>query len=602
MQNSGRTNQEDSSMSKQTNAGFRSFLSYMKQSRGRFVIVILAFMVSDFGLAIIPVFIGRLVGALATNPIHGHEAIILTWILIGLSTGHNLLWRVSEILYLRLIKPLGYLYENILFEQTIRKPYPYFVDKFTGKISSYITTISQELRDFVENLCYNYSGQAVSILTLVVILATINWETGAIFVVGLIGMFYVGQHTIRNTTKYERVAADVMSTKNGKLIDAVANFVNIKSFHKEAVETATIANEQAKTIESAKRSFGWSLVFWASMSFFVRDLIWPISIGYNVYLFLHHEINIAQLTTLLSAILLFSTTIWESVWYISQFNLKLARIEEAHRYLFGDRDVALDFQKTEHETMSPPIFTKKLTLANLQFAYPDKPETQVLSKINLDLKKGEKIGVVGRSGSGKTTLIKLLLGYYPVDEHSIQLDGKPLKIHDLAQLISYVPQDTSLFHRTIAENIAYATTKSVKRPDIIRAAKQAHADEFITKITDGYGALVGERGVKLSAGQRQRIAIARAFLDDKPILVLDEATSALDSESEVLVQNALEELWQDKTVIAIAHRLSTLRHMDRIIVLDSGRIIEYGSHTALLEKNGMYAKLWAHQSGGFIEE
>jgi ATP-binding cassette subfamily B protein len=167
--------------------------------------------------------------------------------------------------------------------------------------------------------------------------------------------------------------------------------------------------------------------------------------------------------------------------------------------------------------------------------------------------------------------------------------------------VSYVPQDTSLFHRTIAENIAYAADRNVNREEILAAAKRAHAHEFITQIEGSYEALVGERGVKLSTGQRQRVAIARAFVDDRPILVLDEATSALDSESELLVQQALEELWHDKTVIAIAHRLSTLRHMDRIIVMDKGQIVEQGSHALLLERKGVYARLWTHQSGGFLE-
>jgi ABC-type multidrug transport system fused ATPase/permease subunit len=225
----------------------------------------------------------------------------------------------------------------------------------------------------------------------------------------------------------------------------------------------------------------------------------------------------------------------------------------------------------------------------------------VLKRVNLSIKKGEKIGIVGRSGSGKTTLTKLLLNYYSTQENQIMIDGQPIETKDLASMISYVPQDTSLFHRSIADNIAYAADREVDRSQVIEAAKQAHADEFITQVPEGYEALVGERGVKLSAGQRQRIAIARAFLDDKPILILDEATSALDSESELLVQQALEALWENKTVLAIAHRLSTLRHMDRIIVMDKGRIIEEGTHQELLDKKGTYAKLWAHQSGGFIE-
>ncbi len=226
----------------------------------------------------------------------------------------------------------------------------------------------------------------------------------------------------------------------------------------------------------------------------------------------------------------------------------------------------------------------------------------MLSEISLRIGQGEKIGIVGKSGSGKTTLTKLLLGYYPIPDGQILLDDQPIDTRDLAQLVSYVPQDTSLFHRSIADNIAYAAEREVNREEVIKAAKQAHAHEFIDQIPEGYEALVGERGVKLSAGQRQRIAIARAFLDDRPILVLDEATSALDSESEVLVQEALEALWEHKTVIAIAHRLSTLRHMDRIIVIDRGMIIEEGNHRELMHQNGRYAKLWAHQSGGFIHE
>jgi ATP-binding cassette subfamily B protein len=167
-------------------------------------------------------------------------------------------------------------------------------------------------------------------------------------------------------------------------------------------------------------------------------------------------------------------------------------------------------------------------------------------------------------------------------------------------MISYVPQDTSLFHRSIADNIAYGSEQKPDMHAIELAAKRAHAHEFITQTPKGYNTMVGEKGIKLSMGQRQRIAIARAFLDSKPLLVLDEATSALDSESEALIQQALEDLWHDKTVIAIAHRLSTLRHMDRIIVMDNGRIIEAGTHHELIEKKGQYYRLWQHQHEGLI--
>jgi ATP-binding cassette subfamily B protein len=249
-----------------------------------------------------------------------------------------------------------------------------------------------------------------------------------------------------------------------------------------------------------------------------------------------------------------------------------------------------------------PQFESSLELKSLQFAYPDKPEQRILSDISLTIKKNEKLGIVGTSGSGKTTLIKLLLGYYELPPGMVALDGHEIDSREVVKLIAYVPQDTALFHRSIAENIAYGSDKKESREAIEQAAHRAHAHEFISQMSETYDTVVGERGIKLSMGQRQRVAIARAFLDEKPILVLDEATSALDSESEVLVQKALEDLWHDRTVIAIAHRLSTLRHMDRIVVMDHGRILEQGTHQELLEQKGQYYRLWQHQSGGVLVE
>lgn len=242
---------------------------------------------------------------------------------------------------------------------------------------------------------------------------------------------------------------------------------------------------------------------------------------------------------------------------------------------------------------------------NVHFQYADNENKQgVFSRLNLDVSPGEKIGLVGPSGGGKTTLTRLLLRFEDVQSGEVVIDGQNIASvtqQSLRSGIAYVPQEPLLFHRSIKENIAYGK-QGASMNEILAAARLAHADEFIIALTHEYDTIVGERGVKLSGGQRQRVAIARAMLRNAPILVLDEATSALDSESEKLIQVALWELMKDKTAIVIAHRLSTIQRMDRIIVLDEGKIIEQGTHKELLENKGLYARLWSHQSGGFLEE
>jgi ATP-binding cassette subfamily B protein len=245
----------------------------------------------------------------------------------------------------------------------------------------------------------------------------------------------------------------------------------------------------------------------------------------------------------------------------------------------------------------------KISFRDVSFAHKDAHDA-IFQNLNLRIKPGEKVGLVGHSGSGKSTLVRLLLRFSDIDSGSIEIDGQNIaKVtqNDLRRAIAYVPQEPLLFHRTIAENIGYSNP-SAPPEQIAAVAKKANATEFIETLPKKYETLVGERGIKLSGGQRQRIAIARAMLKNAPILVLDEATSALDSASEVLIQDALWKLMEGRTAIIIAHRLSTIQKMDRIIVLDDGKVAEEGTHKELIGKNGVYANLWQHQSGGFLEE
>jgi ATP-binding cassette subfamily B multidrug efflux pump len=244
---------------------------------------------------------------------------------------------------------------------------------------------------------------------------------------------------------------------------------------------------------------------------------------------------------------------------------------------------------------------------NVLFCYGG--TTPVIDRLSLHIRPGEKIGLVGRSGAGKSTLVNLLLRFYDIEQGRISIDGQDIRRvtqNSLRASIGMVTQDTSLMHRSVRDNILYGQPDA-SDADMIAAAKRAEAHDFIAGLTDpmgrrGYDAHVGERGVKLSGGQRQRIAIARVMLKDAPILLLDEATSALDSEVESAIQSSLYRLMEGKTVVAIAHRLSTIAAMDRLIVMDRGRIVEEGNHQALIARNGLYARLWEHQSGGFLGE
>ena len=243
-----------------------------------------------------------------------------------------------------------------------------------------------------------------------------------------------------------------------------------------------------------------------------------------------------------------------------------------------------------------------LSIKNLK-AIIESTGNEVLKGINLEVKPGERVGIVGHSGAGKSTITKLVLRLNDVTSGKIMIDGQDIRNvsqDDLRSAISYVPQESILFHRTIKENINYGKINATMN-EIIEVSKKAHAHEFVLNLSKGYDTLVGERGVKLSGGERQRVAIARAMLKPAPILILDEATSSLDSISESYIQEAFTELMKGKTSIVIAHRLSTVQKMDRIIVLEKGKIVEDGTHKQLLRKKGFYRNLWDHQTGGFLE-
>jgi ATP-binding cassette subfamily B protein len=288
-------------------------------------------------------------------------------------------------------------------------------------------------------------------------------------------------------------------------------------------------------------------------------------------------------------------------------NTMLRSIEDGFLLASPMTEYLMQDTEVKDKPRAKPLKATKgaITLKDVSFQYQnDHSEQTVFDHLSLTVKPGEKIGLVGPSGGGKSTLTRLLLRFEDIDSGTITIDGQAIDAvtqESLRRAISYVPQEPLMFHRSVRDNIAYGNPAATDEA-IIQAARAAHAHEFIEALSDGYDTIVGERGVKLSGGQRQRVAIARAVLKNAPILILDEATSALDSESEVLIQDALWQLMQKRTAIVIAHRLSTIQKMDRILVLEDGTITEQGTHKQLLAKKGTYARLWGHQSGGFIDD
>ena len=574
----------------------QAFFSYIGRFKAAFWLTAAMFALADIVISLIPWLIGQL-----THSLTDHGSVVLwTTLLIVASVGHDLIWRASEFMYLYKLQPRGIRFDDAVFEAVVHHSYGYFVDKFTGKISSYTNTLGREFRELMDNFQYNYVNLVVGMPIIAATMFTVNVYTGVIFIASLVLMFLVGKPLAKRVSKAERKNTDERSSIDGLVVDAIANFVSIKAFGNEKREVARLFHKRGAVLQTSRASYSRSIWFWGVMSLFVRWIIWPSTFILNIYLYVHGSIGLGQVATFLAAVVLFSNFIWEVIWYISQLNIKLSGIEEAYRYLFGNRNI---FKDPVRDSRPPQLadFTRSLELKDLSFAYPDKPAVKVLDGIDLKIRRGEKIGIVGPSGGGKSTFLKLLLGYYPILQGQLLVDGKATNNQALTELTAYVPQDTAVFHRSIADNIAYGK-QDATMDDIMAAAKHAQAHEFVLALDAGYDTLVGERGIKLSGGQRQRIAIARAILKDAPLLMLDEATSALDSESEKLIQKALWDLMEGRTAIVIAHRLSTIQKMDRILVMDRGKIVEQGTHQELLERQGVYAKLWSHQSGGFIEE
>lgn len=523
--------------------------------------------------------------------------LILPFILIylGLWVVQSLNMRVLDWTKLKLFPALREDTMTTMFNYVNQHSHQYFQNNFAGSLINKILDMQSgiiEILNIFDDLYAQILGVSVAIIALLFVqplfsIILLTWVVIFIFVTLLF---------LKPLKHLSTEFAESKTTIVGKMVDSVSNILNVRLFARQVYENQYIHSsiKDAVAKDRAMQAKTLSMrIFW--------DLSIVALLGFNLFLLLHlyakGQVTIGDFTFVISL----SISILWNLWFLaSQFislTEQLGFCKQALTIITAPHDIVDASNAKELKVSSGEI-----KFENVSFHYDE--GKHLFHNKNVTIHPGEKVGLVGFSGSGKSTFVNLILRLFELEAGCISIDNQNIAQVTQASLrnnIAFIPQDTSLFHRSLLDNIRFGDIES-SNEEVIAAAKQAHCHEFIMALPEQYQSLVGERGIKLSGGQRQRIAIARAILKNAPILILDEATSSLDSVTEHYIQAALEKLMQHKTTLVIAHRLSTLSQMDRILVFDNGVIIEEGTHASLIAKNGHYAKMWRMQAGGFLPE
>ncbi|MEC5212201.1 ATP-binding cassette subfamily B multidrug efflux pump [Polaromonas sp. CG_9.5] len=477
----------------------------------------------------------------------------------------------------------------------------FYQDEFAGRLTTKVMQTALAVRDTLFVLADVLVAMVIYIATMTVLAGAFDLKLVLPFLVWLV--LYIGSlfFFVPRLGHVGKQQADARSLMTGRITDAYTNITTVKLFshtHREAAFARSAMQEFMTTGHSQMRLVSAFEVVNHALS---MGLILGMA-GTSLWLWQSGEVGVGAVAAATAMALRLQGMSHWIMWEMTSLFESVGTVQDGINTLSRPRAIE---DAAQAKVLSVPH--GEVRFEDVSFSYGQ--GTRVIEKLNLTVKPGEKIGLIGRSGAGKSTLVNLLLRFHDVEAGRILIDGQNISgvtQDSLRSHIGMVTQDTSLLHRSVRDNITYSRPGATE--DAMRlAAQQAEADGFIAGLTDlqgrsGFDAHVGERGVKLSGGQRQRVAIARVMLKDAPILLLDEATSALDSEVEIAIQTSLNTLMKGKTVIAIAHRLSTIAAMDRLIVLDQGRIVEEGNHRELLALGGVYARLWAHQSGGFLPD
>ncbi|MEQ5809285.1 ABC transporter ATP-binding protein [Alteromonas sp. NFXS44] len=479
----------------------------------------------------------------------------------------------------------------------------FFHNEFAGRVATKVMQTSLAVRETVMKLLDLMVYICVYFISMVVLVFSTDWRLAMPLIIWFFVYIGILRILVPKLKAVSQAQADARAVMTGRIVDSYTNITTVKLFSHSRREADYAKESMDGFLQTVYPQMRLVTILENCVELANAILIFAIG-ALSVYLWMHEIVSPGDIAVAISLVLRLNGMSHWVMWEVSSLFENLGTVQDGMNTLAKPVEV-----KDAGDADALAVKGGAIRFDNVNFSYTgsDNRDINVFNQLDIAIKPGEKVGLVGRSGAGKSTLVNLLMRFYDTNSGEIRIDGQPVKSvsqETLREKISMVTQDTSLMHRSVRDNIIYGRTDATEE-EMIEAAKQAEAHDFILSLSDsegrtGYDAHVGERGVKLSGGQRQRIAIARVLLKDAPILILDEATSALDSEVEAAIQDCLNSVMDNKTVLAIAHRLSTIAQMDRLLVLDRGEIVESGTHSELVARNGIYAKLWAHQTGGFI--
>lgn len=573
-------------------------LHFVRQQRIYFCLIIISTLIWAANDTFFPYFLKRIVDVLQTHQadrthIYGVLVNVLV-LIVGCWLVTELAMRAQGILQIYTFPKFRAQIRATVFDYVKQHSHEYFSNHFAGNIAKKLADLPTSCQTVLDIICFNFVTGAVGAIIVLVMLLMMHPMFAGIIFAWLVLHLSLTFGFLRYGNQLWEKHADSVSVLSGKIVDVLSNIMNVRLFARGRYEAAYLQSFQADEIHNAKRAMWLNEMMRIGLGLSGLAMIFS-TLFLLVHGWINHWVTLGDFTQIGMQMFWLLGWAWYISFQISTFAREWGTIGAALSIVTQGHEVV-----DAHNAVDLQITRGEIRYEQVNFAY--RSGRKVFENFTVTIPAGQRVGLVGFSGSGKSTFVNLILRFYELQSGSILIDDQNIATvtqDSLRAQIAMIPQDPMLFHRSLMDNIRYGRLDATDE-EVVQASKLAHCHEFIELLDEGYAALVGERGIKLSGGQRQRIAIARAILKNAPLLILDEATSSLDSVTEKLIQDSLHHLMQGRTTLVIAHRLSTLANMDRILVFDQGAIIEQGTKEELLIKNGHFAKLWNMQTEGFL--